>query len=493
MDGGWADMHGWRIDRGADVPLFRQIYQQVREAIVTRALAPGARLPATRDLSARLGVSRTSTVSAYDQLVSEGWLQSRVGSGVYVADDLPEPFAVRPRAAPLPQEPGGAYGPDPDHLLGPLVPSDGAAWSQRPFVMGLALIDGRGAQAWRRLTHRSVRAFDPRHFGYTDPRGLPELRQAVCAYLRAARGVRCEADQVLITSGTQHAIDLAVRTLLRPDDDVWVEDPGYGMTYRGLIAAGLKPRPIPVDEQGIDVAEGLRRAKGARAAVVTPSHQYPTGAVLSMARRWELLAWARRADAWILEDDYDSELRYKGRPLASLLGLDESERVIYVGTLNKALFPGLRIGYAVVPRSLVADFVNTRHLSDRQPPTLNQIVLADFMAEGHLAAHFRRMRLLYRRTQATLMDELDRQVGPGRLAFRPPDQGNHLVVWLPDGMSDVALEQAARARGVICRAISRLYLDTKPRAGLMLGFTGFQPEALAGPTAVLAQVLREAF
>ena len=493
MDGGWADMHPWRVDRAAETPLFRQIYQQVREAIVARALAPGARLPASRVLSERLGVSRTSVVSAYDQLLSEGWLDSRTGSGVYVAQDLPEPFAVRPQVAPEPGARARTYGPDPERLFGPLVPSDDGAWAQRPFAMGFALLDGRGAEAWRRLTHRSVRTFDPRHFGYTDPRGLPELRDAVCAYLMAARGVRCDVDQVLITSGTQHAIDLAVRVLLKPGDDVWVEDPGYGMTWRGLAAAGLRLRPIPVDEQGIDVGEGIRRAGGARAAVVTPSHQYPTGVVLSMARRWELLAWAQQSGAWIVEDDYDSELRYTGRPLASLQGLDEAGRVIYVGTLNKALFPGLRIGYAVVPRSLIGEIVNARHLGDRQPPTLTQTVLADFMREGSLASHFRRMRLLYRRTQATLMAELDRQVGPGRLAFRAPDQGNHLVLWLPDGVSDVALEQTARSRGVACRAISRLYLEAEPRTGLMLGFTGFQPDTLAEPTAILAQDLREAF
>ena len=330
---------------------------------------------------------------------------------------------------------------------------------------------------------------DEVHFGYTDPRGLPSLRDGLAGYLRGARGLKCEPGQLLIVSGTQHAVDLASRLLLRPGDEVWVEDPGYPMTCKALAASGLRLVPVPVDAQGLVVAEGIRRAPHARAAVVTPSHQYPTGAVLSMARRAELLAWARRAGAWIIEDDYDSELRFRGRPLAALQGLDEAERVIYVGTLNKSLFPGLRIGYLVAPPTLVEGFLNARHLGDRQPPTLTQTVLADFVAEGHLAAHFRRLRQLYRRAQEVVTQALEpvvEEIG-GRLPA--PDQGNHLVAWLPDGFDDVALERAARAEGVTCRALSRLYLQAPPRPGLMLGFTGFRPEQLHAPAGRLASLI----
>ncbi len=484
MDG-WAELHGWRIDRGGPEPLYRQIYGEVRGAIAARTLTAGSRLPSTRALAARLGVARASVLAAYEQLAAEGWIEARAGSGAFVSADLPAPFPAKERAG----RADGAlsFAPDAEDLFAPLRSS--ADVGDPPFTMGLALMDARSQDVWRRLTHRSVRRFSQVHFGYTDPRGLLELRSVLADYLRGARGLRCEAGQVVITSGTQHALDLATRLLLRPDDEVWVEDPSYPMTVKALAASGLKPVPVPVDGQGIVVSEGLRRAPAARAAVVTPSHQYPTGAVLSMARRTELLAWARAAGAWILEDDYDSELRFRGRPLAALQGLDEAGRVIYVGTLNKSLFPGLRVGYAVAPWEVLERFVNARHLADRQPPTLTQTVLAGFIGEGHLTAHFRRLRQLYRRAQETILEELVPAVEAvgGRIPL--PDQGNHLVAWLPEGFDDVGLERAARAEGVASRAMSRLYLQAPPRPGLMLGFTGFRAEQLRAPARRLARLI----
>ncbi len=483
MDGGWSELHPWRIDRRGAEPLFRQIYAEVRGAIAARTLRPGERLPSTRELAARLGVSRASAVAAYEQLAAEGWIDGRVGSGAYVSVDLPEPF---PQAEPAAAAPA-RYAIDPENLFAP--PKAGPDLGEPPFTMGLALMDARSQDVWRRLTHRSVRRLSPAHFGYSDPRGMPELRSGLADYLRGARGLRCEAGQVIVTAGTQHAIDFAIRLLLKPGDEVWVEDPSYALTFKALAAAGLKTVPVPVDEQGLIVAEGLRRAPRARAVVVTPSHQYPTGAVLSMARRIELLSWAREAGAWILEDDYDSELRFRGRPLAALQGLDEAGRVIYVGTLNKSLFPGLRIGYLVAPWSLLERFVDARHIADRQPPTLTQEVLAGFIGEGHLAAHFRRLRQLYRRAQEAVIEALAPAVEAAGGRIPLPDQGNHLVAWLPDGFDDVGLERAARAEGVVSRALSRLYLEAPPRPGLMLGFTGFRPEQLRAPAERLAALI----
>ncbi len=493
MDGGWADLHPWRIDPAAHAPLFRQVYQQVREAVLARTLAPGARLPSSRSLAARLGVSRTSVVSAYDQLIAEGWLTTRVGAGAFVSLDLPDPFPTSQRPTHDTPALGPRFAPDRSRPFGPMVPTDQPSLDDLPFTSGRCMMDARAQDAWRRASLRAVRAMGPADFGYTDPRGLPELRSSVCDYLRAARAVRCDPDQVIITSGTQHAIDVAVRALLRPGDQVWVEDPSYPMTYRGLRHSGLEPCPVAVDEHGILVSSGIARAPRARAAVVTPSHQYPTGAVLSMARRLELLAWAAQTGAWIIEDDYDSELRYRGRPLASLQGLDDQGRVIYVGTLNKVLYPGLRIGFAVVPRSILPDIVNARHVSDRQPPTLSQTTLAGYMREGHLTSHLRRMRQLYRQAQDVLITELAAHVVDGRLEISRPDQGNHLVAWLPSGADDVAVERAAGDVGVACRAISRLYLDAPARPGLMLGFTGFTPAALVKAARGLAEVIRAQF
>src|SRR5436190_4253219 len=257
-------------------------------------------------------------------------------------------------------------------------------------------------------------------------------------------------------AGTQHAIDIVIRVLPALDREVWVEDPGYPLTRQALLAAGAKVRPIPVDGQGIDVATGIKSAPNARAVFVTPSHQFPTGVVLSMARRLELLAWAREKRAWIVEDDYASEFRYGGRPLASLQGLDEGERVIYVGTLNKALFPGLRLGYAVIPRALLRPFVSARYLMDRQPSTLSQSVVAAFMEQGHFAAHIRRMRLLYRDQRDELVAALNYRLGED-LTVDAPDQGMHLVAYTRRGLSDAAIERAGRQHGVIVRAMSRLH------------------------------------
>jgi GntR family transcriptional regulator/MocR family aminotransferase len=321
--------------------------------------------------------------------------------------------------------------------------------------------------------------------GYPDPAGLVELRASICDYLRVARGVRCEPEQVVITAGTQHAIDLAIRVLLVAGDDVWVEDPGYPLTHAQLLLAKVRPRAIPVDAQGLMVDAGRCAAPRARAVFVTPSHQFPTGVPLSMARRMELLAWARKSGAFIVEDDYTSEFRYSGPPLASLQGLDDGEQVIYVGTLNKALFPGLRIGYAVVPRALLSAFVSARYLIDRQPPTLQQAVVSEFMQQGHFAAHIRRMRQLYREQRDALAGTLMRRAADW-LDVAVPDQGMHLVAYLRDGSADIAVEAMAARAGVVVRAISRFYRAARPRPGLMLGFSGFPRQLIVPAAARLA-------
>jgi GntR family transcriptional regulator/MocR family aminotransferase len=327
------------------------------------------------------------------------------------------------------------------------------------------------------------------HLGYGDPRGSEELRRATAAYLHDARAVRCDPGQIIITGGTQHAIDLVVRTLLPTGSEVWVEDPGYPLTCEALSAAGVKAHPIQVDAQGLNVAAGRAAAPRARAAFVTPSHQFPTGVVLTMARRLQLIAWARAAGAWIVEDDYASEFRYGGRPLTSLQGLDTAERTIYVGTLNKALFPGLRTGYLIVPERLLERFVTTRYLMDRQPPGLQQEVLAAFIGEGHLTSHIRRMRERYRDQRDRLVDVLQRRAGDF-LEVEPPDQGMHLVAYLRRGLSDSRIEQAALDEGVVVRALSRLYIRARPRQGLILGFSGYPSPSIGAAALRLAKALR---
>ncbi len=479
----WAELYAFEVDRAADAPVFRQIYLQVRSAILSGKFRPGTKLPSTRELSVQLGVSRSAVVSSFEQLLAEGYASARKGAGTYIASDLPEPFGAihdhRKRQIPVGKITTSA--PDLGDFVDVTTQSD-----ERPFNLGRTLIDARTAELWRKLSARTLRSFGRHHLGYADPHGMLELRKCVCDYLQAARAVRCEPEQVIITAGTQQALDIVIRVLHGPDDEVWIEDPGYSLTRLALVAAGAKVRPIPVDQYGINVAEGIRRAPRARAVFITPSHQFPKGVVLSMARRLELLAWARESGAWIVEDDYASEFRYGGRPLAALQGLDEAERVIYTGTLNKALFPGLRLGYAVVPLSLMRSFVTARYLMDRQPSGLCQAVVALFMEEGHFAAHIRRMRELYRGQRDALVNAIRRRLADD-LTVDPPDQGMHLVAYTRRGLSDVTIERAAREQGVIVRAMSRLYVEAPPRSALMLGFSGYPRQTIAPAIARFAR------
>jgi GntR family transcriptional regulator/MocR family aminotransferase len=482
---GWAEVYPWRLDRAAGVPLFRQIYMQIRGAVLSGALGPGAKLPSSRALAARLGVARASTVTAYEQLLTEGYIDTRRGAGTFVSADavsLGKRSHRRSTANKRTFSPPRGFvdferAQDHDERL--------------PFNTGRALVDARTAEVWRKLMQYAGRSLGAADLGYTDPRGLPELRRCLCEYLRASRAVRCDPEQIVVTAGTQQAMDIAIRVLLAPGDEVWVEDPGYPLTCAQLLLANVQPRPIPVDDRGIVVTAGLRVAPKARGAFVTPSHQFPTGVALSMARRLELLAWARASGAFLVEDDYTSEFRYSGPPLASLQGLDDDERVIYVGTLNKALFPGLRLGYAVVPQALLPAFVGARYLIDRQAPTLLQTVVAEFMRQGHFGAHIRRMRQGYRDQRDALAATLSRRL-PEHLDVQVPDQGMHLVAHLKNGGSDIEIEVAARRAGIVVRAVSRFYRAAPARQGLMLGFSGFPRSIIVPAAARLAKIVAEA-
>jgi len=481
----WAELYPWQLDRASRTPFFRQIYAQIRRAVLSGALGPGTKLPSSRALAVSLGVARASVVAVYEQLLTEGYIETRRGAGTFVSAAV----------AGLGKQSHRGRAGDKRSFRSPRAFLEFERAQQHderlPFNTGRTLIDARTAEIWRKLMQYAGRSLGAGDLGYTDPSGLPELRRCLCEYLRASRAVRCDPEQIVVTAGTQQAVDIAIRVLLEPGDEVWVEDPGYPLTYAQLLLAKVQPRPIPVDAHGLVVDAGLRMAPQARGAFVTPSHQFPTGVALSMARRLELLAWARESGAFLVEDDYTSEFRYSGPPLASLQGLDDDERVIYVGTLNKALFPGLRLGYAVVPHALLPDFINARYLMDRQPPSLLQTVVAEFMRQGHFGAHIRRMRQVYHEQRDALVATLVRRA-PEYLDVEAPDQGMHLVAHLKrnDG-SDIEIETAAHRAGIVVRAVSRFYWTAPARQGLMLGFSGF-PRAVIVPAAVhLARTVAE--
>jgi GntR family transcriptional regulator/MocR family aminotransferase len=327
-------------------------------------------------------------------------------------------------------------------------------------------------EVWARLMSRQWRRPPTALLSYGDPAGYWRLREAIAAYLTASRGVRCVTEQVIVVAGSQQGLDLAARVLLDVGDRVWIEDPGYIGARGALKSAGADLVPVAVDSEGLNIAEGISRCPTARLVYITPSHQYPLGVTMSLSRRLALLEWAHRAGAWVLEDDYDSEYRYTGRPLPALQGLDTEDRTIYLGTLSKTLFPSLRLGYLVVPTDLVAAFVAAKALADRHAPSVEQAVLADFMSEGHFARHVRRTRVLYAERQATLLKAAGSALN-GLLEISPAEAGMHLVGFLPEGIDDRAVSRQASAYGVDAPPLSSYAIAPLPRGGLLLGYAAF--------------------
>lgn len=464
---GTAHLVDIEVDRTSQVPLVRQLYLALRQGIVAGRMPPGARLPSTRAASRLWGVSRGLVTEAYETLLSEGYAVGRTGSGTYVSTDVPE-RAGRPGGAGwLRPEPGRLLSRAARTVTSPL-PQVSEPPLQIPFVMGRTPPDRKTRAVLTRIAHRHLGAISHH---YRDPQGEDVLREAVAAYLLAARGVRCTRDRIFITAGAQQAIDLAIRTLIDPGDFVAVEDPCYPPARLAFTVHGAVLAPVPVDGDGLDVGALATLAVKPRAVYVTPSHQYPTGAVLSMARRLALLDWAAATGAWIIEDDYDSEFRYDGRPLAALQGVDEHRCVIYVGTFSKALLPGLRLGYLVVPEDLVPAFRVMRTLLDRFPAPLQQLVVADFLAEGHFSSHLRRLREAYRASRDILVSLLRARLSD-HLEVNAPHQGVHLLARPGAEQNDVALAQAAHRHGVAVLPISPMQLAPMPRHGLLFGFSG---------------------
>jgi GntR family transcriptional regulator/MocR family aminotransferase len=352
----------------------------------------------------------------------------------------------------------------------PVAPGAREGASPAAFRPGIPALDAFPRDLWSRIAARLYRQSRFDLFSYGDPAGHPPLRRAIAEYLRAARGVNCSWEQVIVTSGSQQALDLTARVLLDPGDSAWVEDPGYFGARGAWTAAGIRCTAIPVDDEGLSVAHGERSAAQARLAYVSPSHQYPLGVTMSLSRRMALLAWARRRGAWIAEDDYDSEFRYAGRPLAALQGLDTAGRVIYIGTFSKVLFPALRLGYMVVPAGAVDAFAAARALADRHPPGPSQALVTEFLTEGHFARHIRRMRTLYAERQAALLAAARRECA-GHLDVPPADAGMHLVAWLPKGSSDREVSRRAAAAGVTAPPLSAYYHASPARPALLLGYS----------------------
>jgi len=456
--------------------LREQVCAAIRQAIHRGQVSQGERLPASRVLAADLGVSRVTVEGAYGQLEAEGYLRRKIGGGTFAALALtPTRMSAKPKANASLSRRGDA-----------IVAAGGCRDTRTPsaFAGGSPDLAAFPLDTWHKLGNRLARRDGCALLGYGDPQGLASLRLAIAQYLNQSRGVRCDAEQVLILTSSQQALQLIATLLLDPGDAVWVEDPCYEGARTAFAASGASLVPVPVDTDGMNASLAPRQS-APRLIYTTPSHQYPTGASLSLARRMALLELARERQCWIVEDDYDSEFHYDGRPLPALQGLDRHDRVLYVGTFSKVLFPALRLAYLVLPPSLVEAFTLARTVQDGHTTQWTQAITAAFIEEGHFAAHLRQMRQLYRSRRDLLQEELTRQLS-GWLDPLPTAGGLKMAAWLPSGTEQAATREAARL-GVGTPGMSQLYLGPA-RDGWLLGFAALDNVSIRAGVEVLARV-----
>ncbi|WP_051111456.1 PLP-dependent aminotransferase family protein [Mycobacterium sp. 141] len=487
--------HGGSAGVKSGVPAYKVLYEQLRSAILTGQLAAGARLPASRVLAADHGVSRNTVLAAFDQLGSEGYVEGRAGSGTYVSRVLPEqylqmsPFAVsaasaRPATATLSQR-GQRL------AAARRVPLP-ALLHRRPrgtaFHIGLPALDAFPFATWNKLYSSRLNKSGPSLMRYDDPAGYRPLREAIAAYIGTARGIHCTADHIIVTTGSQQALDFCARILLDPGDAAWLEEPGYLGARAALVAADARIIPVPVDRFGLDVAAGISSEPAARLAIVTPSHQFPLGHTMSLERRLALIDWADRNNAWILEDDYDAEFRYVGRPQAPLKAIDTHQRVIYIGTFSKVLFPGLRLGYLIAPADLTDGFIAAHLGADMHAHLTDQAVVADFMEQGHFVHHLRRMRTLHAERQHQLIREAEPL--SEHLELKPSDGGLHLIGRMHTAATDTTVTNAALQQGVHVWPLSIHHYEPNHTAGLLLGYAGTTRADVREGVRVLDDILK---
>lgn len=465
----------------------------LRAAIRSGRLRANSRLPSSRRLSQRHAVSRGTVLQVFAQLTTEGYLEARAGSGTYVSSHLPDQFftpqsihaktkstqarlrsfSLSPRALRLTQSP----------FLG--IPMKGPPRAFRPY---LPAVDHFPVDVWARLSSRCARRVTREQLLTQDEFGWLPLRKAIAGHLASSRGVMCEPDQIMVVSGTQQALDFVGRLLIEPGDSVLMEDPGYPGATALFSAQGARVVPVAVDEQGMKIEVGLSREPTARMVYLTPANQFPLGSTLSLERRIQISEWSIRRGGWVFEDDYDSEFRFEGQPLAALQGINPSARVIYSCSFNKMLFPTLRLGFLLLPQALVEPARAARSLLDRYPPALEQMILCDFISEGHFGRHLRRMRQVYAERHAALVHAVHSQLS-GVFSLSPCTTGLQAVGWLPP--SHVDHEVAARLRESEVEAVplSRFALKWPGRQGLHLGFGAVQTDEIKRGIAVLERIL----
>ena len=465
-------------------PLFRQVYLGLRQAILVGNFRAGDQLPSTRDMAEQLGISRTVVLLAYDQLLAEGFVEGRSGSGTYVSEFLKGTGPKSPEKSARVQLSrfGAAAAQAASGVDFPDRRSGGLRYN---FAFGRSDTTVFPFEMWRRILLAKARESSVRELDYGPAAGVPALREAICVHLRRSRAVVCDPSEVIVVNGSQQALDLIARVLVERGDSVAIEDPQYQGTREVLRAAGARLRPVPVDGDGLNPA---KLPKQARLVFVTPSHQFPTGAILSLARRIELLEWARRNNAVIVENDYDGEFHYQGRPLESLQGLDTEGRVIYLGTFSRTVFPALRIGYLIVPKLLAPAFTTAKWLCDQHSATLEQQTLAEFITSGMYERHLRRLRRRNTARREALVQAIQKYLGK-RVEVTGDGSGAHVVLWPRKPISEDAVIAQAASRGVGIYGISHSFLTHPSRPGLMLGYSTMNEAEIREGIRLLGEVL----
>lgn len=480
------------LDRSSPIALHRQLYQNLRDKILSQELKSGTRLPSTRVLAQEMDLGRNTVINAFNQLIAEGYVESIVGSGTRITTSLPKDFIANfaqqymKNTNPLSTKKRNLQISDnvEDLLKVPFLEGT----KLKPFTPALPSIEEFFIKIWGTIMIKTWRRMSGSHFGYGSALGHPALREVIASYLRTARGVKCKSSRIIITNGAQQALNLTAQLLLNKGDRVWIEDPCYNGAKAAFSGVSAKIIPLPVDESGIVIKKELCSAATARLVYISPSNQFPLGVTMSLKRRLELIQWAEENNSWIIEDDYDSEFRYSGSPVMALQGIDRSDRVIYIGTFSKVLFPALRLGYMVVPEELVEPFHTLRAHADRGSPLFEQIVLHEFINQGHFARHIRRMKKIYADRRNAMIEAMNKHLE----GFIKPSLGKaglHIVTWLPDGIDDQELSGLLKSAGYDVPALSGYFINPSKKGGLLFGFTALDASEMDKAFETIAPII----
>ena len=484
------------ISADSEVPLYKQLYELLRKAILESRLKPGQKLPGTRELAAELRISRNTVAIAFDQLRIEGYISGRTGSGTFVNEIPDKTFSIKKGLNNKTSSSSSekyqreiALHID-KKLLSPILLQRNIQSEEGiPFQNGLPALDEFPIHKWNKIFSQTLNSFPSLNLGYGEAAGFKPLRESVTSYLNSYRAVNCTADQVIIVNGSQQGLDLIARVLLNPGDNIWLEDPAYFGIRASMLSAKTINHACPLDEEGLNIAYAIKHYPRPKLIYTTPSHQFPLGLTMSISRRLQLLNYAKKNNSWIIEDDYDSEFRYVGNPLPSLQGMDEDRRVLYLGTFSKVLFPGIRLGYLVLPDAETTKiFIAMKSIMDRQSPILEQAAVAAFIKDGYFTKHIRKMRMLYKSRQEYLINEIKNKLGD-KLKVSNSAAGMHLIGWLPAGKNDKIIAEELFKHKIIASPVSDYVLKFKQNPGLILGYTAFNEEQIKKAVNIIQKVL----